>query len=318
MKKAVNLLFVLFLVGFFGVLLTVKSAGGAFSFKNAPVFEKKVIENPDIKRISANDMAFGDVKLVPDDTDKITVVLKGEVSERLKDEVHIRVKESNDELLITMEELDPKFWFGFTNLDVTTEIMIPQKSYDLIFLETSSGDIEANDFNAKQITLNASSGDIKAQNSKAKESYEAITSSGEINVKSIVADEIVFNAKSGDINGAGLHAKNSTIEASSGEIIIKDATGEITADVSSGNITIDNDKISGNLTATASSGDVIVNYKENPASLAVDYRGSSGEGNVNIKGFLFEEKTEDRILGKIGGGTYEVKVRTSSGDFELN
>jgi len=41
-------------------------------------------------------------------------------------------------------------------------------------------------------------------------------------------------------------------------------------------------------------------------------------GTVDLEGVNYEEKSEDLIIGKIGDGEYELKVETSSGDFQLN
>nr|WP_139693662.1 DUF4097 family beta strand repeat-containing protein [Sporolactobacillus terrae] len=57
--------------------------------------------------------------------------------------------------------------------------------------------------------------------------------------------------------------------------------------------------------------------REEPDSVTMDYRGSSGNGSVRIKDMLYEEKSDHRIVGKKGDGRYTVRVQTSSGDFKF-
>ncbi|MCY9373683.1 DUF4097 domain-containing protein [Bacillus sp. T17B1] len=68
------------------------------------------------------------------------------------------------------------------------------------------------------------------------------------------------------------------------------------------------------------SGSVSVEYQKEPASLAVDFQADSGDAAVNLDQILYKEKSENRIVGYVGdsGTSNRLKVRTTSGDIELN
>ncbi|MDQ0860640.1 hypothetical protein [Bacillus sp. V2I10] len=51
-----------------------------------------------------------------------------------------------------------------------------------------------------------------------------------------------------------------------------------------------------------SSEEITIELAEKPDSLAVDYKGGSGEGTIDLDGLSYEEKSEDEIKGKIGSG----------------
>ncbi|RSK25961.1 hypothetical protein EJF36_03085 [Bacillus sp. HMF5848] len=65
----------------------------------------------------------------------------------------------------------------------------------------------------------------------------------------------------------------------------------------------------------ATSGDVIVDMGSQ--SYALDFKGMSGDGVVDVSGFMFSEKSDERIVGQIGKGDTMVFVRTKSGDLTV-
>ncbi|CAG9610798.1 DUF4097 family beta strand repeat-containing protein [Pseudoneobacillus rhizosphaerae] len=277
MKKVVYLMLMLFIIGVVGTLVSVSASGG-FSLDTYNVSDKAVVNNVDISRVKI-DLSSSDVTVHSSDTDEITVEMNGKISKKLKKKLKLDVQEKSKTLKIGLAGEDQiKFNIGVLIVDTNVEVFLPQKIYDSIQIDTSSGDILIQDLKAKETIFDTSSGDIIARN---------------------------------------MYTEVNRFHSSSGEMELSNVTGDIQAESSSGDMIIDYVNANGNLDAKTSSGDVSVTYRNEPNSLAIDFQGSSGEGEVSLKAVSYEEKSENSIRGVIGEGFYKLKVETSSGDFSL-
>jgi lia operon protein LiaG len=277
MKKIVYGLLLLFIIGVIGTIISVSASGG-FSLDTYNVNDKVVVNNKDISKVEI-DLSSSDLTVLPTTDKEITVEFNGKISKKLKKKIKLDVKERDNTLKIELKDEDQiKFNIGVMIVDTNVEVYLPEKIYESLKIDLSSGDIEMENIKSKEFILEASSGDI------------------------IVRD---------------LEATINQFHTSSGEIKASNIIGNIAADTSSGDITIQNEDVTGDIKAEASSGDVTVEFKEEPSSLAIEFRASSGEGEVTLAGVSYEEKTENKIKGKIGSGEFNLKVDTSSGDFYL-
>jgi lia operon protein LiaG len=277
MKKVVYLMLVLFITGVVGTLVTVSASGG-FSLDTYNVHDKTVVNNVDITKIEI-DLSSSDVTFNSTDSDDITVEMNGKISKNLKKKLKLDVKEKGETLKIGLTGEDQiKFNIGVLIVDTNVEVFLPQKVYESIQIDTSSGDILIQDLKAKETLFETSSGDIIARN---------------------------------------LYTEVNRFHSSSGDMELSNVTGDIRAESSSGDMIIDFVHANGNIDAKTSSGDVSVTYQNEPNSIAIDFQGSSGEGDVSLDGVSFEEKSEHAIKGIIGSGHFKLKVETASGDFSL-
>ncbi|SFB24098.1 MULTISPECIES: DUF4097 family beta strand repeat-containing protein [unclassified Bacillus (in: firmicutes)] len=317
MKKFVYLLLVMFAIGVTGTLLSVSAAGG-FSLDTYSVSDKEVISAQDIQRISV-DLSSTDITVIPTEDKEITVELEGKISKKLKKKIELVVKESGKTLKVGLRnENQIKFNIGVLIVDTKVNIFLPEKLYESIDLTTSSGDITIQDLEGKGLSLKASSGDIVAENSKAKETFKIKTSSGEITSKNNEADRFEMSASSGDLLVVDQKAIETVLETSSGEMKLENIIGGLSAQASSGDIFVVNEEVAGNIHADTSSGDIKIEFVNKPTSLALEFRGSSGEGNIGLEGLHYDEKNEHEISGKIGSGKYQLIANTNSGDFYLD
>jgi lia operon protein LiaG len=277
MKKTVLSLVVLFVIGVVGTLVSVSASGG-FSLDTYDIGDKVVVENKDISHIEI-DISSTDLSVLPTTDDEIIVGLKGKVSKKLKEKLELDVQESGKTLRIGLSGEDQiKLNIGVLIVDTSVEVLLPQKIYDSIKIDTSSGDIALENLKIKESMIEASSGDILINNFASPKSY---------------------------------------FRTSSGEIELFNVTGDIKAEASSGDIFIEHLDVNGNINANTSSGDITIKYVETPTSLAIDFNGSSGEAEIMLDGINYEEKSEHAIRGKIGSGKFKVYAETSSGDFYL-
>jgi lia operon protein LiaG len=277
MKKLVYSMLFLFAVGVVGTLISVSASGG-FSPETWSIHDEVQVKGAEISRIEV-DLSGSDVALHPTDGDEIIVELNGKISKKHKEKVRLDVDDNGGTLKVGIKGLDQIFLnVGVLILDTNVEVFLPQKIYDSIHVNTSSGDITVQGFKAKKTLLEASSGDL------------------------LVRD---------------FHSDQHMFQTSSGEMELSNVTGDIEAKSSSGDILIKYENTSGNLDAKTSSGDINVEFREQPDSLAIDFKGSSGEGRVSLDGVNYQEKSENEIRGVLGSGDYKIKAETSSGDFSL-
>lgn len=316
MKKLASGLLLLLVIGMVGTIVSLKANGG-FSFDTYNVSDKKTVNGENIEEVEI-DSSSSDVKVVPTDEKEISIELSGKVSKKLKRKLQLDVVERGNKLEVALKgENQLKFNIGVLIVDTNINVYLPEKVYQSIKVETSSGSNEIDSLKAKELSLRTSSGDLLARDSAAEDTFIIQSSSGEADLKNNKANIFDVKVSSGSLYAVDLDGKESTFHSSSGEISLKNVIGEIVAEASSGEIIIDNEETTGNMYTETSSGDVSVAFDKKPTSLAIDFKGNSGEGNVEIKGLKYDEKSEDNIIGQIGSGQYKLKVRTSSGDFEL-
>ena len=317
MKKLIFILVALFVIGLAGTLMTMGSSGG-FSFNTVPIQETKIVKNDQIKRIVVAQTST-DVHVVPSNGQNISVELKGKVSKKFKDKYNLDVIEEGEEVKISVNREDINWItsFGISIIDVDLEVQLPEKLYESITIDHSSGDMNISGIKAKVISLNVNSGDIAVEKSEAEKQFSIHSSSGDLNLKNLSAEQLQVDVKSGDTEIEHVEAKTSTLSSMSGDVKLTDVLGILDVDVTSGDTEIMNEVLTGNMTVQSTSGDVDIQFTKKPDSLALDYRGSSGDGNVHLEGMLYEEKSDNLIKGKIGDGGHLLEVRTNSGDFNL-
>ncbi|MGD6858149.1 DUF4097 domain-containing protein [Bacillus infantis] len=317
MKKLVAGLVVLFLIGVGGSAITLSASGG-LNFNTVDINQNETIEAGSIQNISVKSASTDVVIREAGSEEDIKVALIGKVSKKLKDDYKLKVSEEDGTLDV---DLDVKnmFRMGVVIIrDVKIEVLLPEKEYEELAVQVLSGDIKAENIQSKDSIFETKSGDVALKGMEAGSQMEIKVASGDVRVEDSSAKELKFKAASGDMTIDGAAAETADLYTASGDIEISGLSGDITAKITSGDLSITNDQLTGSITAETASGDVAIAFKEKPSDMMVDFKATSGEGNVQLDGFLFEEKEEDRILGKIGSGEHVVKVHTSSGDFNLN
>lgn len=299
MKKIVFAGIILVAVGIAGSVSSLNVLGGGISFNTVNVHQKEVIKGNSIKKLIIKTDST-DVLLVPADKDDITAEFKGKVSKNIKDTFHLSAKKSGSKAEITMEREDKvKLSQRVMNISKSRlTIEVPEKMYDKIAIESASGDIELKELKAKEASVEASSGDVSADAIMAESQFSIKVASGDISAKDLSAELLEFSSASGDMELFNL-------------------SGEIKADSASGDVTVDQEEINSDITVDSASGDVQLETGKKPESLAVDFKANSGDVSIKLTGLLFEEKSENEMVGKLGEGKYKVKVRTSSGDIQF-
>jgi lia operon protein LiaG len=118
-----------------------------------------------------------------------------------------------------------------------------------------------------------------------------------VKVPEKVYETITIKSKSGDVKASNLEAEVVEIQANSGDIFSKNVTGE------------------SSVTVKTSSGDI--DFDTSESSLSISGKSNSGEGEIDIPGMLFEEKSENRVVGVLEEGDSALYIKTSSGDYRV-
>ncbi len=292
MKKLIYISIVCIVIGLigFGISFKVFGLSGADS-----IYKQKKIDGQTINQISIESNSV-DVHLLPTSGHEITATVSGKMNKNYLKNVVFEMKKEGDTAKILIKQKE--FFvinFGFNH--ATLNIKVPKRIYNKLSLHSSSGDIKLDNMRAQELELIESSGDCLINQSD-------------------ILEKAYLKASSGDLMISKSQAKHFRVISSSGDVVMNNTKGSIESESTSGDIALKNHTITGNVITRASSGDVTMIF-HNPESLALNYRGSSGDGVSAIQKMNYQEKSEHRIIGKTGGGKYLVHVRTSSGDFYI-
>lgn len=189
----------------------------------------------------------------------------------------------------------------------------------IVVVDNSSGNIEAEDLNSTEITLEASSGNITARDIKGILSLRCSSgnislsgqngnttlraSSGNLKVDEVNGD-LEAHASSGNIT---IYEVDGDVEAdcSSGNIKLRDIEGKLNVGTSSGNIRGDDILLTGDSRFKASSGNVTIGLLNSEDDLSFDL--DSGSGNLYAAG----STSDDRLI--LRKGSINITGITTSG-----
>ncbi|EFM10564.1 conserved hypothetical protein [Paenibacillus curdlanolyticus YK9] len=303
MNRRVGIGVVLIIAGLVGIVASAqqgtKSSGTFMFWKKERIAQSQSAAAEGIRNIYLS-VESADVVLVRSKGDTIGIRLTGNVSERLSEELAIRSERRGDTLEIGIDR--PKGWLNWLNWsNLELAIELPDAEWNTVRMHTGSGNIHAKDVGSVDIDLDTGSGDLVISNVKTKQMIQLHTGSGNITASQLTGDR-------------------GWIRSGSGNIKVIESKAEFQMDTGSGNIRLDQYAIERNTDLRTGSGDIKVKLAVAPKSLAIDFDAGSGDGRIRWEGFSGSERGENRsrIVGMFGDGEIKLKVRTGSGDFQLD
>jgi DUF4097 and DUF4098 domain-containing protein YvlB len=213
------------------------------------------------------------------------------------DKYEIVYREDGDRIKVWIER-PSNIW---RNIEGLLHFDVPENVKVLV--DNSSGNIEAEDLNADEITLEASSGNIIADNIEGVLSLKC--SSGNITLSEQTGNT-TMRASSGNLKVDEVDG-DLEAHASSGNITIYEVRGDVEADCSSGNIKLRD--IEGRLNVGTSSG----NIRGEDILLTGDSRFKASSGNVTI-GLI---NSEDDLSFDLDSGSGNLYAAGSTSDDRL-
>ncbi|ASK61931.1 hypothetical protein CFK37_07040 [Virgibacillus phasianinus] len=269
--------------------------------KNAVQIDQKELVRGELIESLNISTSSADIELLSGNNNEIGILLQGEMSEKLAEDYEFKINQKMNRLDISFKTNNRSsgFQFGSSYSDVKLQITLPEKVYNDVQVQTSSGDITINNVYAGTLSSRSSSGDQTISGLKIRERLFVKSSSGDIEAKDSYAGGAKFHASSGSIKLKEIVCNETTLETSSGDAVYQ------------------NETISGSLTCKASSGDVTVHVDQLPESIGMECRANSGGIKVNIDGLEVKEKTDHLLIASKGTEGSKVHCRTSSGDIKV-
>ncbi len=206
---------------------------------------------------------------------------------------------------------------SFSGLRIKVKIFVPHGfAPDVIYAETSSGDIDVDDVSAGTFTVRTSSGSVEMEDVNVFGEFSVRTSSGSIDADGISASRIDLNSSSGKISVEDSECEFLYGKTSSGGISAK----EILADSfelssSSGGISLSlltEPKAESEI--SSSSGKINLRIPR-AAVFSVSVSTNSGNFSDRINGNSFRPRGE--FHSDYNGGGAEIKLSSTSGGISL-
>jgi lia operon protein LiaG len=139
--------------------------------------------------------------------------------------------------------------------------------------------------------------------------------SGNVNSKDLHLNNLLIDVNSGNVNMDSITAQTGLLDVRSGNIDLKHYAGQLEADVSSGNLTIQMDELSDDVKVEVSSGHVELDLPDR-ADFTLDGNVSSG---FISSSFPLKDKQESKreLKGINGTGEHHIDLSVSSGKIEV-
>ena len=239
------------------------------------------------------DVSSVQTKIVPEDIQDVRAELEGKGT--------VKVKRHGDEIEVSVKRKG-FFWFNWFEMDQTSLTVYIPEDYDKdMDIELGSGQIDFNGQSAdnpmklRNLALNIGSGRLTLENFDV-ENLENQSSSGEVEMN-------LIDAVSG------------SFDVSSGRLLVKNYSGKLDADVSSGELEIQINQLLGDVSLDVSSGYIGLDLPEN-ADFTLNGKISSGNISSNFQ-LQDKEQSEKRLRGKHGSGKFKIKADVSSGNINI-
>lgn len=276
------LIIFLILIGLY--LLVTSNVASLFTFGKSEA-EAKVTKSIDLVNIDASSVK---TVIIPEKRNDIKAVLdgKGDVSiKKSGDSIHVEYKRS---------------WFNnfsFFNGNSTLTIYIPENYDRKMDIDVGSGYL-------------VFEGDSKNKPMHLQE-LDIDLGSGKIDLKNLNLEEFKSDVSSGMITIDSLKTTAGTLDVNSGIVKIRHYQGMLDAEVSSGQLDIQMDKVTDNIDVEVSSGHLKLDLPEN-ADFTLNGEVSSGiiKSDLPLKDKI---QNKNKISGHLGNGKYQLNVSVSSG-----
>ena len=226
----------------------------------------------------------------------------------------------------------------YEDSDSVLEVRLPERERHGLFLigfVHTSGRLEVVVPASCRLEVRTSSGDVRTEGGASlADPVRVNTSSGDVTITGGVHQGFVHSS-SGDVRVSGPPPASLEVDTSSGVVTVTGGAAGVVVDTSSGDVRLE--KLSGDLSADTSSGDVWASWSELPSGSKVTVRTSSGDVRLRIPqgtqldGTIHttsgrvhsaippasEERGHHQMSFAAPSGAVAVEVRTSSGDVSL-
>jgi len=248
----------------------------------------------DIKVIKV-DVSSVSTTIIPEDRTNLKAVYNGKQV--------LKVTENGDTVQVSVKSKGFN-WFNWISFSEKSKlkIYIPEDYDRNMIIDLGSGNLNfSGQSKEKPMKLNELTIDI---------------GSGNMDFKNLIVKRWNQDIGSGNVKIDSLKTDTGTFDLSSGNLDIKHYIGAIEADVSSGKLNIQMDKLADSITVDVSSGVVGLDLPDN-ADFTLISDVSSGNISCDFP-LTSQELNKHSIQGKYGSGKYKIDLDVSSGDIRIH
>lgn len=223
--------------------------------------------------------------------------------------------------VLRISAMDMRKWYDFIGINIgETEITVylPEDTYESLYIETDTGDIEIpQDFSFDTAELATSTGDIDFSATVTK-SLITENSTGDTDIYGVSPTQLECRSSTGDMALKDIHVSGDIhIQRSTGEITAVDVTCQnLTSQSSTGDVELTNVLAAGALQITTTTGEVeIKNCDADTVTINTDTGDVTGNF-LSPKWFIAETDTGDIVIPQSREGG-ECRITTDTGDIEF-
>jgi lia operon protein LiaG len=239
------------------------------------------------------DISSVETVIVPEDRDDVRAELKGKGT--------VKVDKHGDEIEVAVKRKG-FFWFNWFEMDKTKlTVYIPEDYEKNMAIELGSGDVV--------FKGHSSDSPMKLKN------LAIDIGSGSMVLENLDVETLAHQSSSGEAEFNSIAAGSGSFEVSSGSVHVKSYSGKLEADVSSGELEIQMERLTDDINLNVSSGDLELDLPDD-ADFSLNGKISSGDISSDFP-LENKEETDNHLRGKHGNGKYKINADVSSGDIEI-
>ncbi|MDF2985985.1 MAG: rane protein-like protein [Eubacterium sp.] len=287
-----------------------------------------------LKGIQSLDISdtFASIQFIKSEGEEIKVHLHGAVRSTGAFAPGLEMSKNGSRLSFKMNKSPGSLSINASNL--VMDVYLPESFTGEVQLTTTSGDIDVNGYNFKDINCHTTSGDIKLQKGKNIKSVNCETVSGDIALSELASNKVSVETSSGNIQLATISAELNlntvsgdvtisevisdklSVETSSGNIHLNTISAEMNLNSVSGDISVACKELKNDLTANSISGSVKLKL---PDKADFKLKAQSGSGTISNSFSMMQTKSGNRntLEGVVNSGNYQIDLATVSGDINI-
>lgn len=296
-----------------------------------------ILEKTELEDFSSADISldYGDFQLIPSDGFYLEYCLSPgsrEPEYSVKDGTLSFKEHPGNEIMIMNLGTD---WFDGENADYEVKLYVPEDMvFEKFILDNESGDIQAENVEAKTLDWNVEYGDLTAESVKG-DQVTITAESGNCTIGACKAETLVFDSEYGDIKLETCEAKEGNIrlesgslkiqEANLGETVLESAYGDVSfqkCEMDKADITMESGKLEmlkaklGETKIESAYGDVTVELEDEEASYTMDLSTEYGTIEAPKAGRHFSQDDEESFQ-MDGSGNKKLTIQCESGDIRI-
>ena len=262
--------------------------------ERAQIDESKAFNAQDINKIHI-DTASTDINIISTDEEEIGVHFYGEVSTNKKMELPSLIAyESGDELRIGINQ--PKIILvGISIWNINLDVYVPKDSIETLKIDTVSSNTSISDLKVNEFIFKTVSGDFHGE--------------------SLFASDLKLGLTSGNVNLKN-YTGNIDIKVISGDVVLEDGNQNDNIEIvtTSGNVYVEQED-SSNMNISTTSGDVEINFSEDAQFYL---KAKTVSGDVGNRFPITITSTSERYLeGIVGSDEKKINISTTSGNVDI-